>query len=158
MLKSIVRDALLVSVTCRAPPVSFPTSHESTVPKASVPASPRARAPGTLSSSQRILLAEKYASISSPVFAWTMSAAPSFLRRSQKSAVRRSCQTIALWIGSPLLRAPTIRLSPLFVVPHPATPGARGPGPPAAPPPTPRPHPPHFAGAVSPPPAPGQSS
>jgi hypothetical protein len=68
MLKSIVRDALLTSVTWHAPLVSFHTSHVSTVPNASLPASARARAPGTLSSSHRILLAEKYASISSPVF------------------------------------------------------------------------------------------
>ena len=53
----------------RRPPVSFQISHVSIVPNASLPASARARAPGTLSSSQRILLAEKYASMSSPVFA-----------------------------------------------------------------------------------------
>ncbi len=81
MLNSIVRDALLTSVTCEAPPVSFHTSHESMVPNASLPAPARARAPGTLSSSHQILLAEKYASISSPVFAWIVSPAPSAFRR-----------------------------------------------------------------------------
>ena len=59
MLNSIVRDALLTSVRWRARPVSFQTSHESTVPNASLPASARALAPGTWSSIQRILLAEK---------------------------------------------------------------------------------------------------
>ena len=59
MLNSIVRDALLTSVMWRARPVSFQTSQESTVPNASLPASARARAPGTLSRIQRILLAEK---------------------------------------------------------------------------------------------------
>ena len=56
MLNSIVREALLTSVTWRAPPVSFQTSQVSTVPNASLPASARARAPGTLSRIQRILL------------------------------------------------------------------------------------------------------
>ncbi len=69
MLNSIVLDALLVSVTCTAPRVRFQTSHVSTVPKARRPAAARALAPGTWSSSHRILLAEKYASMSSPVFA-----------------------------------------------------------------------------------------
>ena len=59
MLNSIVREALLTSVTCCVPPVSFQTSQVSTVPNASSPASARARAPGTLSRIQRILLAEK---------------------------------------------------------------------------------------------------
>jgi hypothetical protein len=83
MLNSIVRDALLTSVMCRARPVSFHTSHESTVPNASLPASARAFASGTLSRIQRILLAEKYASISRPVFAWIVSPAPCALSRSQ---------------------------------------------------------------------------
>ncbi len=83
MLNSIVRDALLTSVTCCVWLVSFQTSHESTVPNASLPASARARAPGTLSRIQRILLAEKYASMSSPVLACTMSPAPSAFNRSQ---------------------------------------------------------------------------
>src|SRR5205823_4857908 len=37
-LNSIVRDALLGSVTCTRPPVRCHTSHESTVPNASLPA------------------------------------------------------------------------------------------------------------------------
>ncbi len=59
MLNSIVRDALLTSVTWRVWLVSFHTSHVSTVPNASWPTSARARAPGTWSRIQRILLAEK---------------------------------------------------------------------------------------------------
>ena len=66
MLKSIVRDALLTSVTCTLPPVSFQISQLSMVPNASSPAAARARAPGTLSRIQRILLAEKYASMTQP--------------------------------------------------------------------------------------------
>ena len=117
MLNSIVRDALLTSVMCRAWPVSFQISHVSTVPKASLPASARARAPGTLSRIQRILLAEKYASMSRPVFAWIVSPAPSAFSRSQNSAVRRSCQTIALWIGSPVSRSQTMVVSRWLVMP-----------------------------------------
>src|SRR2546427_9705599 len=61
-LNSIVRDALLGSVTCTRPPVRFHTSHESTVPKASLPAFARARAPGTLRRIHSSLGPEKYAS------------------------------------------------------------------------------------------------
>ena len=54
MSKSIVREAFETSVMW-----SRPASHESTVPKQSSPRSARARAPGTLSRIQRILVAEK---------------------------------------------------------------------------------------------------
>ena len=47
MLYSIVRDALLASVTWTLPPVRFQTSQESTVPNASAPAFALARAPFT---------------------------------------------------------------------------------------------------------------
>ena len=59
MLNSIVRDALVTSVMCVAPLVSFQTSQLSMVPKASLPASALARAPGTLSRIQATLLPEK---------------------------------------------------------------------------------------------------
>ena len=59
MLNSIVRDALVTSVMCVAPLVSCQTSQLSMVPKASSPASARARAPGTLSRIQATLLPEK---------------------------------------------------------------------------------------------------
>ncbi len=59
MSQSIVRDALLKSVTCCFPPVSFQTSHESIVPNASFPCSACFRASGTLSRIQRSLLPEK---------------------------------------------------------------------------------------------------
>ena len=59
MLNSMVRDALLTSVTWTCPLVSFQISHESTVPNASLPASARARAPGTLSRIHATLVPEK---------------------------------------------------------------------------------------------------
>ena len=59
MLNSIVRDALVTSVMCVAPLVSCHTSQLSMVPKASLPASALALAPGTLSRIQATLLPEK---------------------------------------------------------------------------------------------------
>jgi hypothetical protein len=55
----MVREALVTSVTCVLPPVSFQISHESTVPNARPPDSALTRAPSTLSSIQRTLVAEK---------------------------------------------------------------------------------------------------
>ena len=59
MLKSMVREALEWSVTWAAPPVRFQMSQLSTVPAHSSPRSARCRAPGTWSSSHRILVPEK---------------------------------------------------------------------------------------------------
>ncbi|MCY1550365.1 hypothetical protein D9M68_866170 [compost metagenome] len=58
-LNSMVRDALLTSVTCRSPPVSCQINQLSTVPKASSPRSACARAPGTLSRIHLSLVPEK---------------------------------------------------------------------------------------------------
>src|SRR2546423_12752681 len=66
-LNSIVRDALLGSVTCTRPPVRFHTSHESTVPNASFPAFALARAPATFRSNHSRFVPEKYAAITRPV-------------------------------------------------------------------------------------------
>jgi hypothetical protein len=54
-----VREALVTSVACTRPPVSFQSSHASTVPNASAPCPARGRAPATWSSSQPILVPEK---------------------------------------------------------------------------------------------------
>ena len=59
MLNSIVRDALVTSVTWVEPLVSCQTSQLSIVPNASLPASALARAPGTLSRIHATLLPEK---------------------------------------------------------------------------------------------------
>ncbi len=48
------------------------------VPKASLPASARARTPSTLSRIQATLVPEKYGSSLSPVFAVTVGSRPSF--------------------------------------------------------------------------------
>ena len=56
MSNSIVREALLTSVACTAPPVSFHSSQLSTVPKANSPRSAASRAPSTWSSNQRSLV------------------------------------------------------------------------------------------------------
>src|SRR5256886_517769 len=94
-LNSIVRDALLGSVTCTRPPVRFHTSHESTVPEASLPAFARARALGTLRRIHSSLVPEKYASTTSPVLRLINGASPRAFNRSQAAAVRRSCHTMA---------------------------------------------------------------
>jgi len=59
MLNSIVREALLGSVTCTSPRVSRQISHVSTVPNISLPFSARSRAPGTLSRIHLIFVALK---------------------------------------------------------------------------------------------------
>lgn len=59
---SIVRPALVTSVTCTppsGPPVRFQISQESMVPKAISPRSARARSPGTSASSQAAFGPEK---------------------------------------------------------------------------------------------------
>ena len=68
----MVRLALVGSVAWTRPPVSTQTSHVSTVPKSSSPASARSLAPGTFLRIQAILLAEKYASGRRPVLARTI--------------------------------------------------------------------------------------
>ena len=55
----MVREALVRSVAWTRPSVRFQISQLSTVPNFSSPRSARALAPGTWSSSQAILLAEK---------------------------------------------------------------------------------------------------
>ena len=56
---AVVREALVASVQWRPPPVSRHSRKVSTVPKASSPASARARAPATLSRIHASLVAEK---------------------------------------------------------------------------------------------------
>ena len=98
------------------------------VPKASLPASAAARAPSTLSSSQAILLAEKYGSSSRPVRAVIAGSWPAARKASHSLAVRRSCQTMALWIGLPVARSHTSVVSRWLLMPMPATSLARQPG------------------------------
>jgi hypothetical protein len=107
----MVREALEASVRWCLPPVSFHTSHESMVPKASSPRSARSRAPGTWSRSQRSLLAEKYASSTSPVRSAMRSPCPAACSSAQEAAVRRSCQTIAGAMGLPVRRSHTTVVS-----------------------------------------------
>ena len=116
----MVRDALVASVACTAPPVSRHSKKLSTVPNASRPASAAARAPSTWSSSQAILVAEKYGSSSSPVLDAIVGSWPAARSSEQASVVRRSCQTMALWIGLPVARSHTIVVSRWLVMPMPA--------------------------------------
>ena len=62
MFMSMVREALVTSVTCTpplTPPVRFHTSQESVLPNSRSPASARSRAPSTFSRIQAILGPEK---------------------------------------------------------------------------------------------------
>ncbi len=117
MLYSIVREAFDGSVMCSRPAVRRQARKVSTVPKASSPCSARARAPGTLSSSQASFVPEKYASAMSPVRSWMTWSKPSALRRSHIGAVRRHCQTMALANGWPVLRSHSNVVSRWLVMP-----------------------------------------
>ena len=59
MSKRRVREALVASVACTAPPVSFQITQQSMVPASRSPASARALSPGWLSRIQASLVAEK---------------------------------------------------------------------------------------------------
>src|ERR1051325_8747527 len=95
----MVREALETSVTWTCPLVSFHISQESTVPNASSPFSAFFRAPEILSSIHFNLLAEKYASITNPVFSFMNSFRLAAFSSSQNVAVLLSCQTMALQTG-----------------------------------------------------------
>ena len=55
-----------------------------------------------------------------PVLSATAASCPAPRSAAQASAVRRSCQTMALWIGLPLTRSQTIVVSRWLVMPMPA--------------------------------------
>ena len=118
MSNSMVRLAFVGSVACTLPSVKAQMSHVSIVPNASLPASARSRAPSTLSRIHLILLAEKYASGISPVFAVIVCATSGSLHNaSTMLAVRRHCHTMALKIGSPVSRFHTTVVSRWLVMP-----------------------------------------
>jgi hypothetical protein len=112
---SMVRLALVTSVACC--PVRRSISHVSTVPKWISPASARARSPGTLSSSQTILGAEKYVARGSPLRSRNRSGPPSPARSRMMPSVRVSCQTIAGCTGSPVAASHMIVVSRWLVMP-----------------------------------------
>ncbi len=120
MSNSKVREALLASVAWTLPPVSRHSRKLSIVPKASSPRSARARTPSTSSRIHLSLVPEKYGSRIRPVRSRTSGSLPSALSCAHKAAVRRSCQTIALWTGSPVLRSHTTTVSRWLVMPIPA--------------------------------------
>ena len=134
MLKSIVREALLTSVTCAARPVSFQTSQESTVPNASSPASARARAPCNVVENPRDLAAGKIrVDDEAGALARPAAHAPSAFRRSQ---MRRRAPILpddgVAMTGSPVSRSHTIVVSRWLVMPIAATSCGRTPARPSA--------------------------
>ncbi len=115
-----MRLAFVTSVTCTpplGPPVRFQITHVSMLPNSSSPASARARAPSTLSRSHRIFGPEKYVAIGRPVLGRNRSWPPSAMSSSQILSVRVSCQTSALWIGTPVALSHTTVVSRWFVMP-----------------------------------------
>ena len=108
---------LVASVACTAPPVRRQIRKVSMVPNASSPAAARSRAPSTWSKTHASLVAEKYGSSSSPVFPLTIGSCPASRSFRQRSAVRRSCHTMARWIGAPLARSQTTVVSRWLVMP-----------------------------------------
>ena len=114
MSNSSVRDAFERSVACS--PVSLKTSQESIVPNAASGGTSPSRI------SHSIFVPEKYGSSTSPVRSRTSGSCPASRSSSQRRAVRRSCQTIARWSGSPVPRSQATTVSRWFVMPMPASP------------------------------------
>jgi hypothetical protein len=117
MSKRSVRDAFVTSVACTAPPVRRHNRYESIVPNASEPARAAAAMPFTLCSIQLTFVPEKYGSSVSPVSSLTRASLPWFSSSAQRSAVRRSCHTIALCAALPVLRSQMTLVSRWFVMP-----------------------------------------
>ena len=113
----MVREAFDGSVTWVRFCVNCHTSQVSTVPKASSPRSARSRAPGSVSSSQAILVPLKYGSMMRPVLARIVSSAPALASSAHSPAVRRSCHTIALCSGLPVWRSHSSVVSRWLVMP-----------------------------------------
>src|SRR6185503_12749159 len=103
ILKTRVRDALVISVVWERPPVSFQMSHVSIVPKQMLPLLALTRNPLTLSKSHLIFVPEKYASSTSPVLERNFGAW--LFNWRQISAVRRHCQTMARATGLEVFRS-----------------------------------------------------
>ena len=92
------------------------------------PASAAARAPSTWSSSQRDLgRGEIRDRARRPVRAAISAPCPARSSRSQTAAVRRSCQTMALWIARPVRRSHTTTVSRWLVMPSAAMSAAASP-------------------------------
>ena len=109
MSNSSVRLALVASVAWTAPPVRRHSRKLSIVPNASSPRSARSRAPGHVVEHPGELGRRRNRGRAAGRFARGPAASapvvPSAARTA--SAVRRSCQTMARWIGSPVARSQT---------------------------------------------------
>ena len=117
MSYSIVRAALVASVAWVLPSVNFHSKKLSTVPNRRSPFLALARAPSTLSKIHLILVAEKYGSKSKPVLCVVVGSKPSAFKELHISEVRRSCHTMALYTGFPVILSQTMVVSRWFVMP-----------------------------------------
>ena len=117
---SMVRLALVTSVTCTppsGPPVRCHSSHVSAVPKIASPRSAASRAPSTCSRIHCSLPPEKYVAGGSPARCRIVSPRPSRSNAAAIPSVRVSCQTIALCSGRPVRRSHTKVVSRWLVMP-----------------------------------------
>jgi len=125
---SIVRLALVQSVTNRAPFVSLHVSHVSTVPMRREPVFAAAFASAQLSNSQRIFVPAKYVLIGKPQVSRSASLPPrSRSRSAQICDVRVSSHTMALCSGFPDSASHATTVSRWFVMPTHATSAAVAP-------------------------------
>ncbi len=115
---SSVRAALVASVACTLPPVSRQSRKLSTVPKASRPGSGRRRARRRRGrAARRSWWRRNTDRAAARCVAAIAGSWPAARSAAQASAVRRSCQTMALWIGLPVARSQTIVVSRWLVMP-----------------------------------------
>ena len=94
MSKPSVRDALVASVTCAAPPDSLYASQESIVPNITSPAATREASAGSLRISHSAFVPLKYGSSRRPYVAQYLARGPYRAAQSQIPALRRHCHTM----------------------------------------------------------------
>ena len=116
MLNSSVREALLTSVAWRRPLVSFQSSQQSMVPKASSPVrrATARRAHGRAASAA--WCPRSRGRCTRPVRAATAARGPRARSCAHSGSVRRSCQTMALCDGCAGARGPTARVVSRWLV------------------------------------------
>ena len=119
MLKSIVREALVTSVTCSLPPVSFQISQRVDGAEGQLAILRELARAGHVVEDPLDLGAGEVGVDDQPGLCRTSRLGALFAQRRADARERRSCQTIALWIGRPVLRSQTSVVSRWLVMPMP---------------------------------------
>jgi hypothetical protein len=117
MSNSMVRAALLTSVACTRPPVSFHSSQLSMVPKARSPCGGGDVGAGHVVQDPADLGGREIGIHHQPGAAADGSAWPCSRSCAHSGSPRRSCQTMALWMGWPVRRFHTTVVSRWLVMP-----------------------------------------